>query len=97
MKVLVIDYGIFPAERHLVNLSLPEFQAVQEAVQGVWKTSKEKAKGGGVFLKVEYYLHSPFRKLKISKVDYANCTMEHIIREKLPENPDLQIDLSLPE
>ena len=97
VKVQVIDYGIFPAERHVINLTLPEFKAVQEAMHCVWKTSKKGPKDGGVFLKVEYYLHNPFRKLKIPKVDYINCSMEHIIREKLPENPDLQIDLSLPE
>jgi|GEM_PF-3953235 len=97
VKVQVIDHGIFPAERHMINLTFPEFKEVQEAVHCVWKTSKDRATGGGVFFKAEYYLHTPFRKLKIPKVDYATCTLEQIIRDKLPENPDLPIDLSLPE
>lgn len=66
----------------MVNLSLPEFQAVQEAVICAWETSKVKVNGHGVFFQVEYYLHSPFRKLKIPRVDYATCTLEHIICKK---------------
>ena len=97
VKVQVIDYGIFPAERHVIKLTLPEFKAVQEAVYCVWETSSGISRSSVSLFQVEYYLHNPFRKLKIPKVDYISCSMEHIIREKLPENPDLQIDLSLPE
>lgn len=93
----MIDRTIYPTERHNISLTMSEFETVKERVVCAWEESNKNTNRSGLPFQVEYFLHNPFRKLKIPWSDYVECSMEAVLHDKLPIDPDLGVDLSKPE